>query len=186
MERFGLIVVLMWISIIPFLYPFPPQLVEHYKIYITEKTDIYILTLDEEDKTEYVNNSDRFLESELESKKIVIWIKWSLKLCLIALGVLAGWLLYNKKRFRYIVLPTSAIYLMMWISQMSEILPAWGGAPWLGAYIEFLVRGSFTESTIVDLFFYNQYLILPILHLVLLVGCVFLRNVPDNRLSKQS
>lgn len=175
MKTLGIIIILMWVSLAPVLYPFPPQLVEQYKSFIAEETDIYVQTLSEEAKAEYISNSDSFLESELNSKKVVIWIKWGLQLSLIILGMLAGWFLYNKKRFRYIAVPTSVIYLMICASQLSRSLPAWG-PPWLEAYIEFLSRASFTESIIADFFFYNQYLILPVLHTALLAGCVFWKN----------
>jgi len=175
MRLLGITVILMWASHAHTLYPLPPQLVSQYKNYIASETDLFAQTLSGKERAEYFRDKAAFIESRLVNKTIATWISWCLRSFLVMLGLLGGWLILNNRKFRLIVVPTSGIFLMIIGFELSRSLPAWE-APWLHAYVEFIARGNYSESILYELLFYNEYCILPVLHLALLLFCLARRG----------
>ena len=168
-------VVLMWISLIPMLHPQPPRIIDEYESFLESESEIFFQTLREEDREMYQADRDAFLESHMARKSAVIWIKWGLTLCLVLLGIAAGWLMIGGRSFRWLVLTTSGVFLISWLYQVSKSLSAWD-LPWPESYLEFLARGNPWGSMLGDVSFYNQFLVLPILHLIVIGICVFRRT----------
>ncbi len=162
------------------LYPLPPKSMEQYKNFMIEHEDIYLLTLDNQEKAKYLNTKDRFIELHLKRKKISFWAIWSLKLAWISLGVLAGWLLYSNRRFLYVMIPTSIIFLVRFLLHINNAVSVFidEASSWLDAYIQVFITLILIEQVplMSALFYINQYLVLPILHIILLANFIFWNN----------
>jgi len=173
MKNMGIAVIIIWATIIYTLHPLPTREFSIYQSFLYEETEAYVETLSEIEKTEYFNDKEFFLQSRLEEGKMYIWTTWVLKFIFIALGLFAGYLICIGKRSRLLIFTTSFAYLYAWVVKLLEMMPE--GLSLLAGYSKLMQDGVIIgkHSIVYQLFFYHQFLILPILHIGLLVLCLY-------------
>ncbi len=186
MRFFGITAIVIWVSITYTLYPIPNSEISKFENFLYQETETYLELLDENEKSEFLENKSEFLASKLADARVQIWTIWLLKVIVILLGVIGGYLLYAGKTFRAIVSIGSLLYLYAWIVQLSERMSG-DESSWLASYSKFLADGSFIgkHSLTYQFFFYHQFLILPILHVALIAFCIFFHEKQSQNAGSQ-
>ncbi len=173
MNKLGVAIILMWVSIAHILYPLPTQLTDDFERFVNSDMEIYLQTLSESQKTEFLSNREEHINASIAKNTVATWAKWSAKFILLIAGVLVGWAIYSQRVCWCPALATSIAFEAMWAFQTVPSLSALG-------FGEFIKAGARTASPIFVLLFYEYFLVLPILHLFL-IGYFLYRMAPQSR-----
>ncbi len=171
-QKQGIVVVLIWLSLAFILFPTPNEDLRMFERFLMEEMDGYLDSKSEQERTAYARDPNGYVDSVIADAETKLWIVWILKLGLIGLGVLGGVLMYFNRSYRLVLIVSAALYLAIVNDQLIKSLPAWD-LPVLEAYWMFLKRGNVfaADSLLFQILFYHQYLIFPILQLLIVGLC---------------